>query len=98
MSSVESPSRRPGRGHWFGRSSLTLATMVAFLNVVPVTLNSWMLFYFIPLYALELVLTPILCLIGGKSRKIGSGLAVAIGSTATLLGIFSAFSFLYENL
>ncbi|MFI6869788.1 hypothetical protein [Nocardia sp. NPDC050406] len=76
----------------FGSLSMVAAASALSINVFPLTLVPSLVFLLSILYLVELVVTVILWFAGGRSRQVGSGLAVALVGTALCVAMAVAAS------
>ena len=90
------PERR-GRGSWFGASTFVCAVTGMFVNIVPLTVAPSTLVDLLAVYVLELLAAAVLCTLGGRARRIGAGLAVAVFATAAILGLALLISILHGH-
>jgi hypothetical protein len=98
MASVEKSVQLRGRGPWFGPSTFVSAVFAMFANIIPLTVLPLLAIYLTGLYALELVMSGLLCAIGGRSRQIGAGLMVSVMTTAALFGFAIVVTLVREHL
>ncbi|WP_297628210.1 hypothetical protein [Nocardia sp.] len=98
MTALNNEQNLRTRGPWFGRASFISAAVGGFLNVTSLFTLGFAYFFLALFFLIELIVIAALCLAGGRSRQIGTGLAITFLSALTLIVLMLCLTWVRENL